>query len=256
MTFYDIVKNVEKIVADNSPAILTAIGVTGTLATAYFTGTASFKAAEIIQNREKEDGYPVEPKERLKTRTKLIWKLYIPAVGTGVLTVACIVCANRIGTRRAAAMAAAYSISERALFEYKEKVIEKFGENKDRAVRDDIAQDRVNKNPISTREVIITGNGDVLCYDTITGRYFESNVETLRKAQNDINQQILTNMYASLWDFYELIGLPSTAYSNEVGWNTDTLLDLDFSTVLSEDKRPCVSINYTVFPIRDYYRLR
>ena len=153
-------------------------------------------------------------------------------------------------------MAAAYSISEKAFSEYKEKVIEKIGENKEQKVRDEIAQDQVNRNPVSTREVIITGNGDVLCYDSITGRYFQSNVESLRKAMNDTNHQIINDMYASLNDFYNRIGLPMTPYASEVGWNADRLLELQFSTVLSEDGRPCISVSYPLSPIRDYFRLQ
>jgi len=186
-------------------------------------------------------------------KVNLTWKLYVPTVGTGVLTVACIIGANRIGTRRAAAMAAAYSLSEKAFVEYRDKVIEKIGETKEQKVHDAIAQDRVDANPVSSREVIITGGGDVLCHDSITGRYFESNVETLRKAQNDINYKILASNYATLHEFYSLIGLPSTLYSSEVGWNNDNMLELEFTTVLSEEGKPCLSVNYKTYPIRGYY---
>lgn len=254
MTFNSVIKRLEKLASDNSPLILTAIGVTGTITTAVLTGRAAFKAAEILHDDELTS--PNVYEQTVKTKVALTWKLYIPAIGTGVLTVTCIVLANHIGTRRAAALAAAYSVSERAFAEYKDKVVEKLGEKKELAVRDEIAQDRVNNNPIGSREVVITGNGDVLCYDSISGRYFQSNVEALRKAQNDINAVILSDMYASLYDFYDIIGIPTTPYSNEVGWNVDTLLNLSFSTVMSTDGRPCVSLDYTVYPIRDYNRLQ
>lgn len=257
MTLSLLVKRAEKLVVDNSPVILSGIGIAGTITTALFAGRASFKAAQVIAEEEREarestgdEGYTCHNRRKFD----LTWKLYIPAIGTGVLTVASIIAANRIGTRRAAAIAAAYSLSERAFSEYKEKVIETIGQNKEQRVRDDLAQDRVDRNPV--KEVIITGAGDVLCYDSITGRYFQSNVEALRKAQNDINAQILSDMYASLSDFYHVIGLPSTTYSNEVGWNSNTLLELKFSTVLSEDGRPCISLEYQVYPIRDYFRIQ
>jgi hypothetical protein len=62
-------------------------------------------------------------------------------------------------------------------------------------------------------------------------------------------------MYASLSDFYHLIGLPSTSFSDEVGWTSDKLLELEISTVLSEDERPCLSIGFNVAPIRNYYKI-
>lgn len=252
MTLSSIAHKAEKIIADNSPLILSGIAVTGAITTAVLAGRASFKAAQVLDREERIAGEQLPPRDKLE----MTWHLYIPAVGTGVMTVICIIAANRIGNRRAAAMAAAYSISEKAFSEYKEKVIEKIGENKEQKVRDEIAQDQVNRNPVSTREVIITGNGDVLCYDSITGRYFQSNVESLRKAMNDTNHQIINDMYASLNDFYTRIGLPMTPYASEVGWNADRLLELQFSTVLSEDGRPCISVNYPLSPIRDYFRLQ
>ena len=255
MTLTEIAKRIEKLAADNSPAILTAIGVTGTLTTAYLAGRASFKAAEIIREREEEDGHAVDPRIRLKHRTILTWKLYLPAAGTAVLTVTAIISANRIGSRRTAAMAAAYSLTEKAFEEYRQKIREKFGENKEREARDELAQDRVNENPVSSREVIITSGGEVLCYDQHSGRYFQSDMETLKKAQNDTNYQVLNDFYASLGDFYHRIGLPATSYSEEVGWNSDKMMELQFSTTLSEDGRPCLAIDFAVAPVRDYCRV-
>lgn len=252
-------KIAEKFVHDNSPALFTAVGVVGTVATAYLTGKASFKAAKVIADDEYSKNIrraategPVNLEKTEKA--KLVWKLYIPAVTTGAMSVGAIVCANRIGTRRAAAMAAAYSISEKGLKEYKDKVQEKLGINKEQAVRDEIAQDRVNKNPVGSCDVILTGNGDVLFYDIPSDRYFKSSVETVRSVQNDINQQVIAHGYAPLSDLYVALHLNTTPFSEEIGWTTDALLDMQFSTTMSDDKTPCVTINYKADPIRGYNR--
>ena len=255
MTLTSVLKHLQKFTIDNSPAILTAIGVTGTLTTSYLTGKASFKAAEVIRLAEEQGGTAEPGLPLLKEHVRLVWKLYLPAAGMGFLTVGSIILANRIGTRRAAALAAAYSISEKAFAEYKEKVVEKFGEKKEQAVRDAVAQDRVTNNPPG-REVIIAGSGDVLCYDTFTGRYFNSDMETLKSAQNKVNYRVLNDMYASLTDFYNEVGLPPTAYSEEVGWNSDKLMELEFSATISDDGRPCIAVGFAVAPVRDYYRLQ
>ena len=250
MTLANYVRRFERIIADNSPVILTAIGVTGTITTAVLTGKATIKAVRLLDNEEYILEMQDQPPLDLREKVERTWKFYLPAVGSGIFTVGCIIGANRIGTRRAAALAAAYSLSEKAFLDYKDKVIETIGDKKEEKVRAAIAQDYVNANPVSSREVIITGAGDVLCYDTITGRYFESSVETLRKVQNDINQQILSSMYATLHEFYQLVGLQSTLYSSEVGWNLENMLELEFSTTLSEDGRPCIAIGYKTYPIR------
>lgn len=250
-TLREILARGGKLAADNSPAILTAVGVTGALTTAYLTGKASFKAALILNDNDHYGQADV------KEMFQLTWKCYIPAAITAALTISAIIGANRIGTRRAAALAAAYAISERAFEEYKTKIIEKLGPKKEQEARDEIAQDRVDRNPVGSQEIIIAGAGTVLCHEAYTGRYFLSDMETLRKAQNDINAQVLSDSYASLTDFYDLIGLPHTANSDEVGWNSDKLMDLKFSAVISQDGRsPCISIDFTVHPVRHYYRLQ
>lgn len=253
MTLNRIFKVLEKLIADNSPNILTGFGVAGVATTAFLTGKATFRAADLIAKETREarrstgdTGFEFHNKYKVK----LVWKEYIPAIGTGIFTVASVIAANRIGTRRAAAMAAAYSISEKAFGEYREKVVERLGEKKEIDIRDDIAQDRVNR---GSKEIVVIGPGNILCFDSMTGRYFESTMETLRKAQNDLNHQILHDSYATLHDFYKLIGLPPTKYSQEVGWTDANLLDIQFSTCLSADNRPCISIDYSSYPVRDYY---
>src|SRR5690606_8861442 len=110
---------------------------------------------------------------------------------------------NHVGTRRAAALAAAYSISDKAFTEYKEKVKEIVGENKERKVTTAIAEDHVRENPPGKGTVIIS-SGDVLCHESFTGRYWMCDAETIRKAENELNRQIINDSYASLGDFYQL----------------------------------------------------
>lgn len=147
-------------------------------------------------------------------------------------------------------MAAAYSLSQHAFEEYKDKVVEKVGKTKERAVRDDIAQDRVNQNPPSKNDIIITGGGDVLCYDKYTGRYFMSNMDALKKAENQVNFYVLNNQYATLNDFYQYIGLPTVPVGEEVGWTCDLNFGIDFSTTIAENDKPCIVLDYQVCGVR------
>lgn len=253
MDLINIFRRLEKTAIDNSPAILTSLGATGVLTTAYLTGKASFRAVELIEREQRhidrqEKGYPMENRDKVN----LVWRLYLPAISTGLLTMSAIIFANKVSNRRAASMAAAYSISERAFTEYKEKVIEKIGEKKEQEFRDEVAQDRVTRNPVNDNTVIITDTGEVLCYDQYTGRYFKSSVESLKQAENTVNYTILHHDYASLSDFYSELGLPPTRVSDEVGWTTDQLLSLDISTVMSNNNRPCIAIDFNHRPIRGF----
>lgn len=251
-------KNAQRLAHENKTVLLTAVGVTGTVSTAVLTGRASFKAAEIISAeewdlREKTDFN--EEELDFRSKLNLVWALYIPPVGVGALTIAAIIMANRLDAQKAAGLAAAYGISERSFTEYRQKVQEKLGENKERAIRDEIAQERVDRDPVSTKQVIITGNGEVLCKDNISGRYFMASVEVIKKAENKINHEIIHHMYASLSQFYEEIGLAPTRHSDEIGWNTNNLLDVVFSTTMSDDDRPCIVLDYTVGPTQNYTTL-
>jgi hypothetical protein len=249
-----LIQRAKLIVVDNADVILTGMGITGTVTTAILTGRASFKAAEIIEKEklENEEHDSVSNPLTKTDKVKLTWRLYIPAAGVGTTTVASILLANRISAKRIAALAVASSISDRALQEYKTKVLEKIGDKQDRAIFDEIAQDRVAKNPVRAGEIILAGTGEVLCYDMLTGRYFQSTVEEIKRAENKINYELIHFMSASLSMFYDEIGLPATTYSDSVGWNLNTKMEVKFSTTMSSDGRPCIAIDFNPYPTAEY----
>jgi hypothetical protein len=249
---------VKYLLDDNSTTILSAVAVVGTVATAVLTGRATFKAADLIAEEkllldEHTDGNGHPPVELSKTeKTKLVWRLYLPPAATGVLTITSIVFANRISSKKIAAMTIAAGVSERALQEYKEKVIERLGERQDQKLRDEIAQDRVSANPPSSSQILIAGSGDVLCYDMLTGRYFQSTMEEIKRAENSVNYELIHFMSCSLSHFYDEIGLPPTAYTDSVGWNMNNKMEVKFSTVMSTDNRPCIAIEFSRPPLPNF----
>jgi Family of unknown function (DUF6353) len=261
---------------ENSRTILTGVGVGGTITTAYLSGRASLKAARIIDQAKEErrqqfdqaaalvtSGHrPADIPEHLASvrpeltrmdKVKLVWRLYIPPVGLCLTTVTCIIVANKIASKKIAALAVASGISERALQEYKAKVIEKLGDRQDTKIRDEVAQDRVNNHPVNTSEVILAGTGDVLCYDMTTGRYFQSSVEEIKRAENKINYTLNNHMYASLSEFYDEIGLPPTSFTDHVGWNANNRVEVLLSTTMSTDQRPCIAMEFRTPPFTDYH---
>lgn len=240
-------KTTRRFVIDNSPQILTAVGVVGTVSTAVLTGKAAFKAGRIIH--EMENNPYAEEAHDPREKVEATWKLFIPPVGTGLITITAIVGANHISAGRAAALATAFTLSERSFEEYRKKVIEKLGTKKEEEVRAEIATERIHRHEDESNLIVVSGT-DVLCYDMFSDRYFTSNMEALKHAQNALNHTLLSDGFACLADFYDLIGLPTTAYSEEVGWTSDELLEVKFSTVLSKDMRPCLAIDYTAKPNR------
>lgn len=247
------IKTVGNKLSEHSPEILTGIGITGLLSTTVLAVKATPKALHLIDEKKEENNTDeLTNMEVVKT----CWKCYIPAAVTASVSVACLIGANSVNSKRNTVLATAYKLSESAFSEYKEKVIETIGEKKEEEVRDKIAKDRIEKNPVNNNEVIITGKGDVLCYDVVSGRYFKSDVDKIRKAENTLNKKLMNDMYCSLNEFYDLIGLPFTQMGFDLGWNVnDSLVEIEFSTQLSEDDTPCVVIQYSVLPKCDYQHL-
>ena len=249
MNLAAILHKAQKLAIDNSPLILTAIGVTGSVVASVVTAQATFRAAEIIRDQYEGTGIDYTTWDAVK----LVWPMYIPSAGILVLTCGAIIMSNQISSSRAAALAAAYSLSEKALVEYRDKVIEHVGAKKERVFEGEVAQKHVNNTPGSSEVVVVSG--DVLFLDDFSGRYFTSSMQKVQRAENEINNEIIHNFYASLTDFYNKIGLKQTSMSEEVGWNIDNRLEVRFSTVISEDDRPCMVISYAKSPIRDYTKV-
>ncbi len=223
----------------NGPEILTGLGVGGVFATSYFANKAGYEAAQHFS-----EGPPIE-EIAVKERIKQTWKLYIPPVVSGAFTVGCILTGARGSNKRTAAAVSAYSLVDRAFSEYKEKVVEQIGKNKELKIRDEIAQDKVTADfENCDKSVVIFGSGNVLCCELMTRRYLRSDMETLKKAANEINFRINHDIYVTLDEFYDLIGLPHTSVSSNLGWDSLKLLDLSFTTTLAEDGEPCLAFEY------------
>jgi hypothetical protein len=256
----DVMRMSQKFLVDNAPTLLATVGLAGVVTTTVLASQAGFRAAYILEeekDRRADDAaqnYVVAEPLAQEDIVSLTWRLYIPAVASGVVSCACLIAAVYVSNRRTAAMVAAYSLTERAFTEYKHKVTEQLGSSKERALRDEIAQDRVRDNPVRNQP-IIQGVGTVLCYDLYAGRYFYSDMEAMRRAENYINKKIINDFYASLSDLYNQLGLDLTKFSDDIGWNSDLLLELRFSTTMADDDRPCIVMDFMVSPTRHYNRV-
>lgn len=224
-----------------SPGILTGIGITGMIATTISAVRVTPKALEMIDEREIKDGKRLTTKEVVETT----WKCYIPSAITGICSVACIIGASSINAKRNAALAAAYAISMQDLSDYKKKTLEVIGEKKEEAIRDAVAKEKLNNAPLNSNEVILTGKGETLCYDPLSGRYFKSDVETLRKAENILNRRMRDEVHLSLNEFYGEIGLDEIDIGDNLGWDIDKgYIDMDFSAQLTADNVPCLVMGH------------
>lgn len=251
MNLQTIARQTLRTLKKHSPGILTGIGIVGLLATSVMAVDATPKAMELI--REKKEELGVEKLTAAET-VKATWKCYIPAAVTAATSVACIVGANSVNAKRQAALATACTLSETAMREYKDKVVETIGEKKEREVMDAIAKDKIEKNPVSKSEVILTNKGDTLCFDPWSSRYFKSDAEKLRKAVNDLNYQLINEGCVTLNDFYYDIGLEETRPGETLGWNINRggQVQFRFSSQVAENGTPCLVLEFINPPSYDY----
>lgn len=251
----NVIETTKGFISKHSPEILTGIGVTGMITSTVLAVKATPKALKLIEDAKghgetRADSLPV------KTVIKVAWKPYIPAIVTGLVSVSCIVGASTINTKRNAALATAYAISEKTLSTYREKVIETIGEKKEKEIREKIAQDEIDRNPPSKGQIYITSSGKTLCRDAISGRYFYSSIEAIKKAVNELNRDMTYHQYISLDEFYYKLGLDSIKNGSRLGWNLDDgLIELDFGTCLSDNDEPCIVVDYQNGPKYDFDKL-
>lgn len=236
-----------------SPEILTGIGIAGMLSTTVFAVRATPKALMLIEEKKREKKFAGEQPELTKIEViKTVWKPYIPAAVTGAASVACLVGASSVNARRNAALAAAYALSETTLADYKEKVVATIGEKKAQEVKDAIAKDKIDNDPVSRKEVVITDKGETLFYESLSGRYFKSDYESVRSAVNTLNEQLLLDECVTLNEFYDAIGLDSIEpLGEQLKWRVRPdssdkgLIQIDFSSQLTDDMTPCAVIGFS-----------
>lgn len=249
---HELLKNIQSGMKKHAPEILTGFGIAGMISATIMAVRATPKAMQLLEKRKKEvDEEKLSPIDTVKTAGAC----YIPSAIVSCVSVACLVGASSANMRRNAALATAYAIAESNLKEYQEKVIETVGKKKEQSVRDAVAKEKIAKDPVGGREVYVTSYGDTLCYDVISGRYFKSDIETIRRAANEVNRRMIHDMYISLNEFYDEIGLDHTRMGDDLGWNVnDDLLELTFSSQLASDGTPCLVLDYCVAPRYDYQR--
>lgn len=262
-------------IAKYSPEILTGLAVGGLVSTVVLSVKATPKALFLIEQAhydkwwEENEGLTIESKpvsyDHEQARTimmqypptpiadiKIVWKEYVPAMLMGAATIGCIIGAQTINHRRTAALATAYTLAETGLKEYKEKVVETIGKNKEEKIRNEITEDKLRANPINEADIAdLRGEGQLM-FDTLSCRYFKASMEFIQQSRNTFNERLLKEGYLSLNDWYYQIGMPEAPVYADLGWRIENgILDLHYSAHLADEKTPCIAWTYDVAP--QYY---
>lgn len=233
-------------VTKHSPELLTGCAVAGTVGTAILAAAATPEALRRVAKKKRELG---TGEITFIDKVKATWTVYIPTAISAAVTGACIIGSHSIQSKRNAALMAAYTLSEAALREYKDKALEVLNPKQVEEIRSGVAQDKANTQPFEETAALKTGYGDSLFYDTISGRYFYSDIERVKQTIHNLNMRLFDEQFISQNELFDELGLPPTGGGYELGWNANNgHIEAEYSAIIAKDGRPCITISYQVSP--------
>jgi len=239
----------------HSPEIFIAVGVVGTVASAVMACKATTKLSDILEeSKEQIDAIHEAPqKEELKDKydedimrkdLALVYfqtgikvaKLYAPAVILGTLSITSIVASNNILRKRNVALAAAYATVDKGFKEYRERVVERYGEQVDyelthniktkeitETVVDEKGKEKQVKKTVEVADPTVTN--EYVKYFTRTNPYWDDTPDYvemfLRAQQNYANDRLKIEKALTLNDVYDSLGFQKTKAGMVVGWVLD-----------------------------------
>lgn len=251
MDISKLINSSKKKLTENAPEVLIGMGLAGMLTSTAMAVKATPKAMKIIEEEEDYLNRDLSTAEKVK----LAWKPYVPAAIGYCASAALIIKANNVNNARSAMFAGAYKLSERALLDYKDKVIETIGEEKEREISDKVMRDKVREpRPTSYHaNEVIYGTGQCLCYDPISGRYFNSDMDKIRKIENDLNYRLMKENMVSLNEFYTELGMECSDMGFKYGWNIDEgLIEVRFTSTITDDNKLCLVVSFARSPRLDF----
>lgn len=264
----------------HSPTILFAGGVVGVATSTVLACRATLKLEETLEEAEKMrekielaknvsvdpryDGekYTDEDAKRdqflitMKTAGK-IGKLYAPAAAVGVISVAALTGSHVVLSKRNAAVVAAYSALEKGFDEYRSRVREELGEEKDIQFRHGsyVEDKEVVETEDGTKEVnsVVFPEGTIPSvyarffdeFSTNWNRQPEYNQVFLNCQQRYANDLLHSRGHVFLNEVYDMLGISRSKAGAVVGWilskNGDNYIDFGVYNVNDQQRRAFVN---------------
>ena len=287
----------------HSPEILVVGGVVGLVTSGVMACKATTKLSAILDDSKEQielfdkvaanpemvkEEYTVEDAEkdkkivRVQTAVKVA-KLYAPSIAVGVVSIGAIFASNNIMRKRNVALGAAYATVDRAFKDYRNRVVDRFGEELDKELRynlktkevketveDENGKKKTVKRNIKYMDSAMPSEFAVIYDDGCAGwtKDPEDNKFFLIQQQRYANERLKRRGYLSLNEVYELLGFPSTKAGQVVGWlydckdpnyKGDNFVDFGLYNVDCEPNRDFVNgyerniiLDFNVAPIIDF----
>lgn len=205
----------------NKSLILSVIAGTGVIATCVFVGIETPKAIQLLEKEKKKKGTKLTKTETVITASKAYW----PAIALGTGTIFCIFGIHVFNVKQQTSLVAAYTLVNKNFAKYREALINLYGEEADKKVRDEVILQNCNYHHIGCD----VPDEKATWVEEISGESLEAYEKEIIDAEYHFNRNFTMRGYASLNEFYEFLGLPQTEYGDSVGWtSTDGIAWVDF----------------------------
>lgn len=251
----NVLHTVKSTVSKNSPNILFYTGLCGMAWTVFSATKQTPKVLMAIEKEEKNKYAENGKKTSLtkKEKIKVAWKYYVPTAIGFVFSTACLVSSKHLHIKKEAGLMTAYTVTRNAYEKYRESAKEIVGDKKEKEITNSVAEKKMHEDSVLTNQPIVTGKGESLCYDTWIGRYFYTNYDDVKAAKVEFNNKLTYERYMSYNEWFDELGLSHIRGGDSLGWNIDDgLMEIDFSSQIADDGRPCLVIDYIVEPRGDY----
>ena len=280
--FVNMYNGVKGKVEKHSPEILMGVGVVGVVTGTVMACRATLKLNDILEEAQEtrdkikevasnpnyEDKYTEEDAKKdlavncIQTGVKVA-KLYAPAVAVGVAGVGCVLASHDIMKKRNVALSAAYLTVDKSFKEYKQRVVDRFGEEVEKEIRYGIKAEEIVEtvtdeegNETTVTETVKTMNPTLY---SDYARFFdeaspcwqndpEYNLMFLRAQQQYANDLLRAKGRLFLNDVYEMLGIEKTKAGQIVGWvydrenpNGDNFVDFGIYDMSKERVRAFVN---------------
>lgn len=232
-------------IKEHKNELLVATGVISFFVAIGTSINATPKAMQAKEEAEMAAGRELTKKEQFK----ILAKNYAPTVIAAAAGTACIVAGTKGLDKKAMVFEAAAIAADKAIDEYKHEIVTRLGTEKAGEIISSVEEKTNYTAQKQESKVLVTGFGRDLVKDSLTGRYFYSDAESIRAAVNQFNIALRDENTLTLNDFYDSIGLEHCVLGENLGWNIDDgWVDIRFDSDINDQTVPCLVIQYVTRP--------
>lgn len=261
MNFQAVLKSALALTRKHTPLILTATAVAGVVSTAVLAAKAAPEAqktiVEEVNDRWAQADSDLAPSDydnlSILEKAQVTWRVWIPTVASGALTITSIILIHTTHQKRYAALMGLYVVGERAFQEYRESVDEVADKKTVAKVKEKVSQKAESRAGEAFQNQLVENPDSTIIYDGFSGRSFIADLESVRAAVNDFNQNLIHHSYGTLNELYSLLGWEGIAAGEDVGWNSDELLSVSFNPWLTAQNKPAIHFSFDNRPFYNYY---